>query len=122
VKKGLFQHWIEQSSYEYQKRFEQGEVVVVGVNRFQTEGARETVGELLKIDPEVEREQIERLRAYRRRRNFSETRQALKNLQRAAERGSENLMPYILEALRAQATLGEISDTLREVYGEYQES
>ncbi len=122
VKQGLFQQWIEQSSYEYQKRFEAGEVVVVGVNRFQTEGARETVGELLKIDPEVEREQIERLKAYRARRNFSETAQALRDLRRAAEGNTENLMPYILNALRAQATLGEISDTLREVYGEYRET
>ncbi len=122
VKKHLFQHWIEQSSYEYQQRFERGEAVVVGVNRFQTEGARETVGDLLKINPKVEREQIERLKAYRARRNFSETRQALQNLKRAAGRGTENLMPYILEALRAQATLGEVSDTLREVYGEYQEA
>ncbi len=122
VKQGLFQQWIEQSSYEYQRRFERGEAVVVGVNRFQTGEARETVGELLKIDPEVEREQIERLKAYKARRNFSETRQALHRLKRAAAAGQENLMPYILDALRAQATLGEISDTLREVYGEYQEA
>ncbi|MGA3292773.1 MAG: methylmalonyl-CoA mutase family protein [Candidatus Acidiferrales bacterium] len=119
IETGYVQREIQKSAYEYQRAVERGEQVVVGVNRFQAE--QEQPIPTLRIDPEIERSQVARLNALRARRDAAMSRSALEEVERRA-RGSENLMPAILAAVEAYATVGEISDTLRRVFGEYQES
>jgi methylmalonyl-CoA mutase N-terminal domain/subunit len=116
IEKGYVQREIEHAAYEYQQRVESGEQTVVGVNRF-TSGDTTSVP-LLRIDSELERQQIERLAAVRARRDEREATEALGEIERAA-RGDENLMPRIVRAVEAYATLGEISDRMRAVFGEY---
>ena len=113
---GYVQHEIEHAAYEYQRRVESGEQTVVGVNRFTLDEA--TSVPLLRIDSELERQQIERLDRVRARRNERDVREALAVIERAARTG-ENLMPHIVRAVEAYATLGEISDRMRAVFGEY---
>ena len=116
IEQGYIQKEIADAAYAYQQKIETGEKVVVGVNRFTTE---ESVNiDTLKVDDSVQQRQIERLRRLRRRRNNQQVKGALARLE-AAARGTENVMPYILEAVEAYATLGEISDVFRSVFGEY---
>ena len=119
IEMGFPQMEIQKSAYEYQQAVERGEQVVVGVNRFQTEGAQSIP--TMRIDPEIERSQVARLRALRARRDSAKSRAAVEEVERRA-RGSENLMPAILTAVEAYATVGEISDALRRAFGEYRES
>jgi methylmalonyl-CoA mutase N-terminal domain/subunit len=119
IENGYIQREIQQAAYEYQKSIESGERVVVGVNRYQDE--RATPLPLLRIDPEVERDQVERLGNLRARRDASRVQTALRQVEETA-RSEQNLMPAILEAVKLYATVGEISDALRKVFGEYQES
>jgi methylmalonyl-CoA mutase N-terminal domain/subunit len=119
IESGFVQTEIQRAAYEFQRAIEKKEQVVVGVNDFVTEDARQIP--TLRIDPEIERSQVARLEALRARRDSAKTRAALGELDRSA-RYSENLLPSILAAVEAYATVGEISDTLRRVYGEYQES
>ncbi|UCF31296.1 MAG: methylmalonyl-CoA mutase family protein [bacterium] len=106
---------IEESAYRYQMEVEAEERIVVGVNAF-TVDEKEFAGDLLKVDPEVERSQVQRLVALRTRRNQAAVDSALRALTDAA-RDDANLMPLIREAVRVYTTLGEISDALREVFG-----
>ena len=117
IEEGYMQKEIARSAYEQQKAIEEGELVVVGVNRFRLEGEEVKV-ELLKVDPAVEEEQKRRLRELRARRDNRKVEDALDALRRASE-GEENLMPYVLRAVKAKATIGEIFGLLREVFGEY---
>ena len=119
IEKGWIQGEIQTAAYEFQQRVERGEKVVVGVNRFQ----RETDASLtaLRIDPNMERQQVERLRQVRASRDSVAVEARLSALENAA-RGSENLMPHILAACESLATVGEISDRLRTVFGEYREA
>lgn len=119
IETGYVQREIQRSAYEYQQAVERGDQVVVGVNRFQA--AEEQPIATLRIDPEIERSQVARLNALRARRDTAKSRLALEEVERRA-RGSENLMPAILAAVEAVATVGEISDALRRAFGEYQES
>jgi len=119
IEAGYVQQEIQKSAYEYQRAVEQGEQVVVGVNRFQTDQERPIP--TLRIDPEIERSQIARLQSVRARRDAAKSRAALDEIERRA-RGAENLMPAILAAVEAYATVGEISDALRRAFGEYRES
>ncbi len=119
IETGYMQKEIQQSAYEYQRAVERGDQIIVGVNRFQAEDAKPIP--TMRIDPEIERGQIERLHALRARRDSAKTQDALADVERRA-RGSENLMPAILAAVEAYATVGEISDALRRVFGEYRES
>ena len=119
IEKGFIQGEIQNAAYAYQQAIERGEAVVVGVNRFQ-QGDRHTPP-VFRLDPALERQQVERLRDLRSSRAADQVAQSLCDLERAA-RGSDNLMPKILAACEALATLGEISDTLRKVFGEYRES
>lgn len=119
IETGFVQAEIQQAAYEYQRSVERGETVVVGVNRF-TEDKGEPIP-TLRIDPEVEHSQIARLRALRAQRDGAKAKAALNEIERRAK-ASENLMPAILAAVEAYATVGEISDTLRRAFGEYQES
>jgi methylmalonyl-CoA mutase N-terminal domain/subunit len=119
IETGFVQQEIQKAAYEYQRAVEQGEQIVVGVNRFQAD--EERMIPTLQIDPEIERSQVQRLNALRARRGARSSREAVEEVERRA-RGSENLMPAILKAVEAYATVGEISDALRRAFGEYQES
>jgi methylmalonyl-CoA mutase N-terminal domain/subunit len=116
IEKGYPQREIEQAAYEYQRRIESGEQTVVGVNRFVSDESA-TVP-LLRIDPELERQQVERLKAVRSSRDQLAATEALNKVEEAA-RTDENVMPHIIRAVEGHVTLGEISDTLRAVFGEY---
>ncbi|HXE75287.1 MAG TPA: methylmalonyl-CoA mutase family protein [Candidatus Xenobia bacterium] len=119
IEKGFVQREIEQAAFEYQQAVERGQQVVVGVNRYVTE--EETPVPVLRIDPEIERAQVERVQRVRARRDARRVQECLQRVEEAA-RGDENLMLPILEAVEAYATVGEISDALRRVFGEYKES
>ena len=116
IEKGYIQREIVESAYRYQREIERKERVIVGVNEFITE--ERTPIEILKIDPEIEKKLIERINSIRKMRNQLKVREALDKLRKAAKH-DENLMPVILECVKQYATLGEICDTLREIYGEY---
>ncbi len=119
IETGYVQQEIQKSAYQYQRAIETGEQVVVGVNRFQAEAEQPIP--TLRIDPGIERTQVARLHALRARRDGAKARAAVEEVERRA-RGSENLMPAILAAVEAHATVGEISDAMRRAFGEYQES
>src|SRR5712671_1417646 len=119
IESGFVQTEIQKSAYEYQRAVETKEQIVVGVNDFIAEEERGIP--TLRIDPQIEREQIQRLQALRTKRDTNKTQAAVAELERRAAT-SENLMPAILGAVEASATVGEISDTLRRTFGEYQES
>jgi methylmalonyl-CoA mutase N-terminal domain/subunit len=119
IEAGYPQREIERAAYDYQKAVEAGEEVVVGVNRFQIK--EETAIPILKIDPAFERAQVERLRKTRARRDAAAAVAALNEVERAARSG-ENLMPRIIAAVEAYATLGEVADAMRRVFGEYSEA
>jgi len=116
---GYVQREIQESAYRYQKAIETQEQVVVGVNRFQLE--EELPVNVLRIDPALEQAQVERLRTLRDRRDATAVSASLEKLQQAAGT-DENLLPRILECVEAYATVGEISNTLRGVWGEYRET
>ena len=118
IEKGFFQQEIANASFKYQKEIESNERIMVGVNEY-TEDEKIDIP-ILKMDPEGERKQLERLNNLRKDRDESKYSQALEKLRKAAE-GQENMMPYILEAVKAHATLGETCDVLREIFGEYDE-
>ena len=119
IESGFVQSEVQQAAYDYQQAVERGEVVVVGVNRF-TEDKGEQIP-TMRIDPEVERAQVGRLHALRARRDALKAKAALAEIHRRAGT-KENLMPAILSAVESYVTVGEISDTLRSAFGEYQES
>jgi methylmalonyl-CoA mutase N-terminal domain/subunit len=119
IEKGFIQGEIQNAAYLYQQSVERGETVVVGVNRFQE--SEHSVVPVFRLDPESERQQVERLRELRASRSAASVEQSLCDLERAA-RGSENLMPRILAACEAHVTLGEISDCLKKVFGEYRDA
>jgi len=119
IETGFVQTEIQKAAYEYQRAVETKEQVVVGVNDFIA--AEERAIPTLRINPQIEREQIQRLQALRAKRDTQRTRAAVAELERRAGT-KENLLPSILGAVEAYATVGEISDTLRRAFGEYQES
>ena len=119
VESGWVQQQIQQAAYLWQRKVDSGEAVVVGVNKFTNDAEREM--KLQRLDPDLERRQVERLRALRMQRDQAPWRQSLQQLSDAAKSGA-NLMPYILAAVEALATVGEIADTLRAVFGEYREA
>jgi methylmalonyl-CoA mutase N-terminal domain/subunit len=119
IETGYVQAEIQRAAYDYQQAVERGDQVVVGVNKFQAEEGNPIP--TLRIDPEIEREQVARLRALRARRDAASVQAALAEVERRAPT-SENLMPAILNAAEAYVTVGEISDALRRAFGEYQET
>jgi methylmalonyl-CoA mutase N-terminal domain/subunit len=128
IESGYVQREIQQAAYEYQRAVEVGERVVVGVNRYVDEAsASPCTGQygasppLLRIDREIERAQVDRLAKLRARRNGTLVETALRAVEETA-RSDRNLLPAILDAVKAYATVGEISDRLRRVFGEYRES
>ncbi len=119
IEAGYIQREIQQAAYEYQKGIEAGDRVVIGINRH-TSGEKTRLP-TLRIDPEIERAQVERLRSLRARRGAASVKAALREVEVTA-RSDRNLMPAILDAVKVYATVGEISATLRGVFGEYRES
>ena len=116
IESGYVQREIDRAAYDYQREVESGEQVVVGVNRFTVEES--VTVPLLRINEELERGQVERLNAVRARRNQQAASESLDQVEQAARTG-ENLVPRIIRAVESYATLGEISDRLRAVFGEY---
>ena len=116
IQNGLFKSEIEESAYSYQQAIEKKENIIVGVNDF-TDQDDTKIG-ILKVDPEIEKAQVKRLGEVRKNRDNPAVQQALKRLKQAAG-SKENLMPFIYDAVKTYASIGEISNTLREVFGEY---
>jgi methylmalonyl-CoA mutase N-terminal domain/subunit len=119
IESGYIQQQIQDAAYRSQQAIDAGEVAVIGVNRFATETISSAAPQIFTVDSEVERRQIERVRAVRAGRSERDWRLALDSVE-AAARGTANLVPPIVDAVEKRATLGEIADTLRAVFGEYQ--
>jgi methylmalonyl-CoA mutase, N-terminal domain len=118
ISNGYVQREIQEAAYAWQRQVEAKEQVVVGVNAFKSEDPPIPV---LRVDPALEARQVARLKAFRARRDGAATQRTLDAVRRGAQ-GTDNLMPLILDAVKARATLGEISDALRDVFGEYRET
>jgi methylmalonyl-CoA mutase N-terminal domain/subunit len=119
IESGYVQREIQESAYRYQRAIETDEAIVVGVNRFKS--TEDSNVPTLRVDPKTEQEQIDRVRAVRARRDEAGAQKALAKVEEAA-RGTENLVPRILESVEADVTVGEISNRLRDVWGEYREA
>ena len=119
IEKGFFQKEIADSSYRYQKEVDEKKRTIVGVNDYQIQEEKYPI-KLLRVDPNVEKEQVAKLQKLRKTRDNRKAEETLGKLQKSAEK-DENLMPAIIEATKAYATLGEICHVLRKVYGEYKE-
>jgi methylmalonyl-CoA mutase N-terminal domain/subunit len=119
IERGYVQQEIQNAAYEYQQAVDRGEAIVVGVNRFDLE--QEKPIPIQRIDAGLEAKQVERVRALRARREAGACQAALRAVEEAARTG-ENLMPRILSAAEAHASVGEISDAMRRVFGEYREA
>ncbi len=117
IERGYIQKEIAESAYKYQKEVEEKKRIIVGVNEFIIDEPLDV--EILKVDPSIRDKQIERLKKLRSERDSKKVEEVLDRLRNAAETEDENLMPYIIEAHRHLATLGEVTDVLREVWGEY---
>ena len=117
IEKGYIQREIQNSAYQYQLDIEQKRRVIVGQNEYISDTEPVPV---MRLDPAEENKQIERLRAFRARRDEANWAQSLSKIEQVAA-GSDNLVPHILEAVKTGATVGEISDTLRKAWGEYTE-
>jgi methylmalonyl-CoA mutase, N-terminal domain len=120
IKENFFQREIAEASFRFQREVDEGRRVIVGVNRFEDSDEKDI--EILKIDHALERKQIERVRALRSRRDSSSVEQALARLKRDAAEEDVNLMPAIIEASQAYATMGEMCEALREVWGVWRET
>ncbi len=118
IEKGYVQQEIANSAYEYQKAADSGEQVIVGVNKYTTQ--EHHGAELLHVGADLEAKQMDRLRRLRRERDNEKVKQVLDKV-RGVAKGDENIMPVMIEAAEAYATLGEISDALRQAFGEYRE-
>lgn len=120
IEQGYVQREIQTAAYQYQREVDAGEAVVVGVNRFTSDAAGVEVP-IQRIDPDLERRQVERVRAVRARRNAGRWQSSLAAVTDAAVSG-DNMMPRILAAVEGDATVGEIADAMRKVFGEYRET
>ncbi len=119
IENGYPQREIQEAAFNYQKAVETDDAVVVGVNKFRI-AENETIP-VLRVDPQIERSQIERLRAVREKRDKAKAENALAKLVEAAS-GTENMLPRILDCVESYVTVGEISHRLRRVWGEYREA
>ena len=119
IERGFVQQEIQNAAYEYQQAVDDERAIVVGVNRFGVE--EEKPIPIQRIDPELEQKQVERVRALRAKREAGSWKAALAGVEDAARSGA-NVMPSIVAAVEARATVGEISDAMRRVFGEYKEA
>ncbi|WP_297070612.1 methylmalonyl-CoA mutase, partial [Thermococcus sp.] len=117
IERGYIQKEIAESAYKYQREVEEKKRIIVGVNEFVVDEPLDV--EILKVDPSIREKQVERLKKLRSRRDGKKVEEVLGRLRKAAESEDENLMPYIIEAHRHLATLGEVTGILRDVWGEY---
>ena len=117
IEKGFMQHEIVESAYHFQKMIENKKRIIVGVNEFLSKEKSPIT--ILRINPEIEEKLVERLKKIKRQRSQAKVEKALNKLRKAAEHEDVNLMPFIIQAVKEYATLGEICDTLRKVFGEY---
>jgi methylmalonyl-CoA mutase N-terminal domain/subunit len=117
IEKGYFQQEIRENAYRIKKEVDEGKRIIVGVNKFIEQETK--VPEILRIDTELERKQVARLKEFKTRRDNAKVEHMISKLEEAAE-GDENLMPYIIESVKARVTLGEISNAFRRVFGVYQ--
>jgi methylmalonyl-CoA mutase N-terminal domain/subunit len=117
IERGFFQSEIRQNAYRLKKEIDGGERIIVGVNKF-TDSTKEKP-DIMKIDDSIQTQQVQNLKELRNTRDNSKVESALGKMKNAADK-DENLMPYILDAVKSYATLGEISNTFREVFGIYQ--
>jgi methylmalonyl-CoA mutase N-terminal domain/subunit len=120
IEKGFLQKEIADSAYRYQREVEEKKRIIVGLNEYTLEEGAVCPIELLRINPKVENEQVTQLQKLKRERDNRKVNGTLEKLHYAAEK-NENLMPKIIEAVKAYTTLGEITEVLRKVYGEYKE-
>ena len=118
IEEGFIQRQIENAAYQYQLEIERGERIIVGVNKFQVD--EETKPPLLRVDPAVEKTQVDKLTEVKNNRNNQQVENSLAKLEKSA-RGTDNLMPDILKCVKEYATLGEICNVLRGVFGEYKD-
>jgi methylmalonyl-CoA mutase N-terminal domain/subunit len=119
IEKGFPQREIANASYKYQREIETNKRTIVGVNDFVLEGEEITIP-VLKIDPEIERKQVERTQRIRRDRDKKKFDESLSGLRKASE-GTDNVMPHVINAVKAHATVGEICDVWRDIWGEWDE-
>jgi methylmalonyl-CoA mutase N-terminal domain/subunit len=120
IRENFFQREIAEASFRYQGEVEAGERVIVGVNRYELEDEPEL--EILRIDPALERKQVERVRALRASRDSAAVERELARLREDAAAPDRNLMPAIVDASRAQVTMGEMCDAFRQVWGVWRET
>jgi len=118
INQGYPQKEISEAAYRFQRAFDRGDKVMVGANKYQIPEERPIP--ILKIDPDIERKQADRVRAWKKTRNGSEAREAIRLVREACESG-ENVMPPILAAVKKGVTVGEISDVFRQTFGEYRD-
>lgn len=121
IEAGIIQRDIQDSAYRAQQAIDAGTDVVVGVNRFTENNGTTSGPEVFEIDPELERQQVARVSAVRMSRDHLAWRHAIDAVM-AAARGTDNLMPRIIAAVEARATVGEISDAMRNVFGEFRDT
>ena len=119
IEAGYVQQEIQNAAYDFQQSVDRLEQVVVGVDRFQTESDKAVP--IQRIDEALERKQVERVRALRQKRDKGASEAGIRGVEEAARSGA-NLMPHIIHAVESYCTVGEISDALRRVFGEYQET
>jgi methylmalonyl-CoA mutase N-terminal domain/subunit len=118
INRGYFQDEIASSAYEYQREIEDGERILVGVNKYATD--QKSIQNILKIDEKMTARQIKRVKDFKKNRDSNQVSNAMQKLEKAAQ-GSENLMPYIINCVESNVTLGEISDSLRGIFGIFEE-
>lgn len=118
IEKGIFQKELAETAYRYQKNIESGKEILVGVNKYKVEEDLDTP--VFEVNEESEKRQIEKLKELKAERNEDRVKETLKQIKEVEERG-ENVIPAMIEAVKAYATLGEISDVLRDLYGIYQD-
>lgn len=118
IENGYIQREIMESAYRYQKEEEAGKRIVVGVNKFRSE--QEVEPSVFRVDPRVEDDQKQRLRRFKEARDQERLSSVLKRVDEAA-RGNNNLVPILLQAVKAGATVGELCEVLRSIYGTYRE-
>jgi len=119
IEAGYVQGEIQKAAYDYEKEIENGDRIIVGVNKFQSK--EQSKPELLKINEKVQEEQIKFLKSVKEKRNNNIVDEKLVALKKAAH-SDDNLIPFIIDAVRVYASVGEICDSLRDVFGEYKEN
>ena len=120
ISEGYVQAQVSKQAYEMEKAIQNGEFIKIGVNKYRTEDEEEREVEFHEYKHELAEEQVRRLNAVREKRNDAEVKEKLEILAEKAK-GTENLMPYLIDAVKVYATIGEIADVFREVFGEFDE-